>query len=818
MSSRKRIVNVVDDILREVLNNRSIVPIIGNINSDYKVSYNILSPKKIMRKSSKLPTISDPLTGLYTSLRPLFIKTFSRPHSTSILIPLWYFYFAKLSKNYNEIDLYTPDCWVKYPYSAHYEVRIGDVRYIPYNYDPDEVKQITYSDNFKASVEVYSPYRINYLDFDYIPAINPNNIEDESFPSLLIYTNEGNKKHLKHLLIFMRDANNNSSNIPVCASLDSKIVFIGVTCEKLSKYLDKDNLNDFINSIKICLISKSSKRECLYIRQGIESVKTFDDLVKLFKSVSLVATRLYLDKSELKQLFPFNDQLDQLYTIYLINNVNIVRYIYGYRIRFKTFSYYYSTPVIFYDKDRKSRGYGYTIYNTKGIQITIDKKELKKILYGILVIDNELYRILRAKYILYKNSFSHVYSSYLGGYINYEKISGIVRNSNLGNLQSNYNMDDFIEFVITNAAYSLTYLFMRAISSILNTSIDNFILYLDMSQNDSIKIYILEKSSEGLGFTETMINQIFSNNNNMKRFYDLIISTLYKDDIIDTKNDTCQIRFSKTQLDYGNRLNKISAINNDIKEISKYAEEVINEWEIKVKTDFPWDFLRNVVLDYIHEKNNKLYSSIVNNQILKSSMEIIYGKYSKVCWDGCMQCIRLPEENGLLQPDFEIFLTSRRLGARLIEVLRSYLLPHSITTVNNYKDTLLNLLGNAKRVIILVSPFFDDTMKEIFDKLLSKVNESNSMRIIIFTRENSYKEHKDIFEKIRKFAKIYYIDNLHSKIYIIDNIILWGSANLTSTSLQRNVETLTQTDALHVLYNILGDFIQKTKYRQVFDL
>jgi len=194
---------------------------------------------------------------------------------------------------------------------------------------------------------------------------------------------------------------------------------------------------------------------------------------------------------------------------------------------------------------------------------------------------------------------------------------------------------------------------------------------------------------------------------------------------------------------------------------------------------------------------------------LKSGIEVVYGKYSQVCWDGCMQCIRLPEDNDLLPPDFEIFLTSRRLGARIIEAFRSYTSDPPPSTINrdNYRNTLLNLMDKAK-LIIIVSPFLDEETKDIFDKLLEKFNRKEQIRVLIFTRETTYNENKNRFDEIKKFAKIYTLNNLHSKIYIFDNSILWGSVNLTRSSLKGNVETLTISNSQATLYDILGDFIK----------
>jgi len=80
--------------------------------------------------------------------------------------------------------------------------------------------------------------------------------------------------------------------------------------------------------------------------------------------------------------------------------------------------------------------------------------------------------------------------------------------------------------------------------------------------------------------------------------------------------------------------------------------------------------------------------------------------------------------------------------------------------------------------------------------------------VLIFTRETTYNENKNRFDEIKKFAKIYTLNNLHSKIYIFDNSILWGSVNLTRSSLKGNVETLTISNSQATLYDILGDFIK----------
>jgi len=823
MSRYRKPINFVDDIMREVLNDKSIVPIIGSISSDYKVTYNIISPNiRKVNSINSAPTISDPLRGLYTSLRPLFMKVLSKPQLTSLLIPLWHMYFAEIDLNNFEIRLYTPSHWFNNNYSRHYEIKIGNIMYRPYDYDNKDSKIVKHFSSNKSSIsaEIYSPFRVNYLDLNYLPDFKLDTLDKKYFPSLLIYTNVGNKKHLKHLLIFAKDPDIEiRSVVPVCASLDSKVIFIGISCDKLMRILNINDLDNFINRINIKI-----SRNNYELDKGarIQRMVTFDDITKLFKSISLVSTKLYLDKVIHRKLFPLTSISDPLYEIYSISNVNVIRYLYGYRIRFKILSSYLSSPVIFYEDRNKLRGFGYPIFRTNGILLRIDKKKLEKILYGILTVDNYLYNILMAKFFLYTKSKNNTFNNdYLGSYIDYERVS---ENILSGQPASKINNKIFINFIMENAAYSLAYLLIRTISSILNTNIDNFILYLENNENE-IKIYILEKSSEGLGFTETITNTIFGNPSSIAQFYDLILRSLYKCGIIDTNNDMCKRRYSRTQSDYNKQLNIAKNTNNNIDIIAKHTEEILNNWLKTFNTEFPWDFLRNSILDYIRNTYEQLYNKIISDPVLKSGIEIVYGKYSQVCWDGCMQCIRLPEDNGLLQPDYEIFLTSRRLGSRIIEAFKSYTSNSFASTINrnNYRNTILNLMDKSK-LIIIVSPFFDEEMKDIFNKLLEKFNRKEQMRVLIFTRKTTYNENKDMFEKIREFTEIHTLDNLHSKIYIFDNNILWGSVNLTSSSLQRNIETLTISDSQAILYDILGDFIKnfleenKLSFSQFFSL
>jgi hypothetical protein len=810
MSRPKKRINFVDDILREVLNDKSIVPIIGSISSDYKVIYNIISPN--VRKVNSIksaPAIPDPIRGLHTSLRPLFMKVSSESESTSLLIPLWHMYFAEIDLTNSEIRLYTPLYWIKYNNSRHYEIQIGNITYRPYDYDNKDFKIVEHFSRNKSSIkaEIYFPFRVNYLDLNYLPDFKLDTPNKKYFPSLLIYMNVGNKKLLKHLLIFAKDPDIKiGSAVPVCASLDFKVMFIGISCDKLKKILNRNNLYDFINDTNIKIINKGNNSELLDKGEGIQRMVAFNDFTKLFKSISLVSTKLHLDKVERRKLFPSTSISDSLYEIYSMSNVDVLKYLYGYRIRFKQHSSYLSPPVIFYEDQSKLRGFGYQIFRTKGILWRINKEKLENILYGILTVDNYLYNILKAKFFLYTKSKNNAFNNdYLGSYIDYERVSENVLHGQLDNENDN---ETFVEFIMENAAYSLAFLFIRTISNTLNTDIDNFILHLENNENE-IKIYIFEKSSEGLGFTETITDTIFGNPNNITDFYDNILRSLYKGGIIDTSNDECKIRFSRTQSNYNKLLNIAKNTNNNIDVIARHTEEILNDWQKRFNTEFPWDFLRNSILDYIRDNDELLYEKIISDPVLKSGIEVVYGKYSQVCWDGCMQCIRLPEDNDLLPPDFEIFLTSKRLGARIIEAFKSYTFDPPPSTINrdNYRNTLLNLMDNAK-LIIIVSPFFDEETKDILDKLLEKFNRKEQMRVLIFTRETTYNENKDRFEKIKEFAKIYTLNNLHSKIYIFDNNILWGSVNLTSSSLQRNIETLTISNSQATLYDILGDFIK----------
>jgi hypothetical protein len=805
-------INFVDDILREVLNDKSIVPIIGSLSSDYKVTYQIIPHNERKVNSLKsAPAIPDPLRGLHTSLRPLFTKVLSESESTTLLIPLWHMYFAEIDFTNFEIRLYTPLCWIKDNNSRHYEIgiQIGNkkYRYRPYDYDNKDLKIVDHFSHNKSGIkaEIYSPFRVNYLDLNYLPDFKLDTQNKKYFPSLLIYTNMGNKKLLKHLLIFAKDPYDKiRSVVPVCASSDFKVIFIGISCDKLKKVLNVDDLDNFINGINFKIIGNDY--ELLDKGESIQHMKKFDDINKLFKSFSLVSTYLRCDISNSRKLFPSTSNSKPLYEIYSISNVNVLKYLYGYRIRFKSFTPYLSPPVIFYLDRNKLRGFGYSIFSTKGILLKIDKEQLEKILYGILTVDNYLYNTLKAKFFLYTKSKNYAFNNdYLGSYIDYERMSENILHGQPDNENDN---ETFIKFIMENAAYSLASLLIRTISNILNTDINNFILYLENNENE-IKIYILEKSSEGLGFTETITDTIFGNPNSITDFYDNILRSLYKGGIIDTNNDECKIRFSRTQSNYNKLLNIARNTNNNINVIVRRTEEILNDWQKRFNTEFPWDFLRNTILDYIRDKDESLYEKIISDPVLKSGIEVVYGKYSQVCWDGCMQCIRLPEDNDLLPPDFEIFLTSRRLGARIIEAFKSYTSNPPPSTINrdNYRNTILNLMDKAK-LIILVSPFFDEETKDIFDKLLEKFNRKDQMRVLIFTRKTTYNENKDRFEKIKEFAKIYTLDNLHSKFYIFDNNILWGSVNLTSSSLQRNIETLTISNSQATLYDILGDFIK----------
>jgi hypothetical protein len=803
-------INFVDDILREVLNDKSIVPIIGNISSDYKVTYHIISPNERKVNGIKsAPAIPDPIRGLHTSLRPLFMKVLSESKSTSLLIPLWHMYFAEIDLTNFEIRLHTPSCWIDNNNSRHYEIQIKKITYRPYDYDNKDFKIVEHFSRNKSSIkaEIYSPFRVNYLDLNYLPDFKLDTSNKKYFPSLLIYTKMGDKKLLKHLLIFAKDPDIKiESAVPVCASLDFKVIFVGISCDKLKKVLVTDDLDDFINGTNIKIINKGNNSELLDKGEGIQRFVAFDDFTKLFKSFSLVNTKLHWDQRNRRKLFPSTSNSKPLYEIYFISDVDVIRYLYGYRIRFKSFTPYLSPPVIFYLDRSKLRGFGYLIYRTKGILLRIDNEQLEKLLYGILTVDNYLYNILKAKFFLYtKSKNSTLNDDYLGSYIDYQKVS---ENILFGKPDNEKDDETFVDFIMENAAYSLAYLLIRTISNKLNTDINNFILHLEKNKNE-INIYILEKSSEGLGFTETITDTIFGNPNSITDFYDNILRSLYKGGIIDTNNDECKIRFSRTQSNYNKLLNIARNTNNNIDVITKRIEEILNDWQKRFNTEFPWDFLRNSILDYIRDADKQLYNKIISDPVLKSGIEIVYGKYSQVCWDGCMQCIRLPEDNDLLPPDFEIFLTSRRLGARIIEAFKSYTSNPPPSTINrdNYRNTILNLMDKAK-LIILVSPFFDEETKDIFDKLLEKFNRKELMRVLIFTRETTYNENKDRFEKIKEFAKIYTLDNLHSKFYIFDNNILWGSVNLTSSSLQRNIETLTISNSQATLYDILGDFIK----------
>ncbi len=175
----------------------------------------------------------------------------------------------------------------------------------------------------------------------------------------------------------------------------------------------------------------------------------------------------------------------------------------------------------------------------------------------------------------------------------------------------------------------------------------------------------------------------------------------------------------------------------------------------------------------------------------------ILEKYGfKLCLDGCNGCVRLERycEEGVQQ----ILTTSRMLLHKFIEYLKDIIM-HGLTKRSNELGKYLEpILFNAKKSLDILCPYISPTYA---DKLVQLASKGVKVRVITWMPKGEDKEYGFQRESLKILRKNLDLRNLsvrvedepeikliHDKTYIVDNIVLTGSFNLTESAFYGNFE------------------------------
>jgi hypothetical protein len=139
-----------------------------------------------------------------------------------------------------------------------------------------------------------------------------------------------------------------------------------------------------------------------------------------------------------------------------------------------------------------------------------------------------------------------------------------------------------------------------------------------------------------------------------------------------------------------------------------------------------------------------------------------------------------------------------------------------ILTDYKLEGCILDIINESKKYCILVTPFFDAT--EYWGHLtrtLEDASEGGKKVLFVLTKPNGKEIEKGLEKKERVIAELngkynfdlFFVENLHSKIYLNENAALITSMNLVNYSKNYNHEIGFFTKKSEDLYHITNDII-----------
>lgn len=168
----------------------------------------------------------------------------------------------------------------------------------------------------------------------------------------------------------------------------------------------------------------------------------------------------------------------------------------------------------------------------------------------------------------------------------------------------------------------------------------------------------------------------------------------------------------------------------------------------------------------------------------------------RLCLDGCNGCVRLERFCG--EGVRQILTTSRILLHKFAEYLKNIVV-HGLTERSNELGKFLEpILFNPKESIDILCPYISPSYAE---RLVQLAKNGKRVRVLTWIPKEGDERYEFQRTSLRLFKKNLELKTLsvrvedrpevgliHDKTYIVDNIVLTGSFNLTESGLYRNLE------------------------------
>ncbi len=571
---------------------------------------------------------------------------------------------------------------------------------------------------------------------------------------------------------------------------------------------------------------------------------TEDSFYQVYKAYSLIKTIISLGKGV--EEFRLSDDRGNLAKLRFHNDMRIIRGVYATIISLKTnFGHVHSPPL--YLKE----GPGYRIVEGHGIEIQLDREEMRHLIRGMLLSDKELFAILLLKYkiitelredggnyqldrianlfiILSRDEEIHdTLTDKNGKNLSYlERIAKDIEESlqNPEGFLLSPEGDGFLDFSIDVLMHTLAHSMMNFLSLRYGaspgmlfyafTSLTDDLRTSDILREDGKDLYltlvIAEDSEGGFGITESLLSDIRDGtvkNEEILRDMLWFLLTEHGDDLC---MDTWQNHVKAIRQDP-----ILSKILNKYKDFRIRLREIEKKLRRKYGVGIPIEFVRQMII-YDNELQNIVHRMKEDTRVGKIQFKDVGALLPPLidheipyCWDGCLGCIR-NERGCSLQPYDQIFSLSKRLLVKFLNALTSSR-PSFQKSGKRMGDIILKELSDAKRIVRIVSPFFTpEVLDQVADPLL---NRGVEVRLVI-SRQKKLKDvhiehlNKKVAESGGLFKYRLISDEfVHMKAYIVDDAsLITGSVNLTWGGFYENREHLQITRDKVEIYKRISEF------------
>jgi len=449
------------------------------------------------------------------------------------------------------------------------------------------------------------------------------------------------------------------------------------------------------------------------------------------------------------------------------------------------------TVRIFFDTE-----IGYAI-PTSIMEISFERGWLSDVIKEILNKEKEVRKNVVLKFILYKA---------LGKTLDYKRLSKTVqalmnKESEVSKEYAKYVESPHIDDELVNFAkrillhsmeHNLTQYILEKFAGV-----DMSFIFTKYYHKYSDKIILAENAKNGrIGIMDTIVRTIRENGFHTFIYYftDWLSSylTLHHNNF--ERITLLRKREAERTLNQAiNRLQKGDAREQEIaKKIEKVSKKVE---EFKKGLDES-----NMELDITLARNVLLAGEIVSESDVEEIgdyFDDILEKYGfKLCLDGCNGCIRLERYCG--EGIQQILTTSRMLLHKFTENLKNIIVRGLTKRSNELGKYIEPILFNAKKNLDILCPYISPTYA---NKLVELASKGVKVRVITWMPKKEDREYGFQRESLKILKENLGLENLlakvedkpeikliHDKTYIVDNIVLTGSFNLTESAFYGNFE------------------------------